>query len=363
MMMMLLLKGQVTSKYYRFLTQSGGWVWVQTYATIVHNSRSSRPHCIVAVNYVLSDVEVRNHFLSWEQLGANNRSEESWSDGLRSATSAPTNRLKHLTPNSSPSPLTDLDSSNMETSPSLPAMPVGAGMESAALSNPSVPGSLVSNPYPGIMNSSPTIYPASCYPVPHSIYDSYDDPRYHNNNSHHPHHHSAAGGGALSHIYNPNSPVQPHSIPVTYPLTAAPAPCLPIANSLCSLYDEGRPWSQGSGSSSSSEDPRYDCPPGGVIHQNPTFLSNGVSGGTLSHSIPNGGSHLNVLQQQHHQNHQHHQNEYLQHHSVQQNLHPSDNNNTLSQQNSFGSASGMYDLEYYACDKYYDKAIPHDPDK
>ncbi|KAG7251642.1 LOW QUALITY PROTEIN: hypothetical protein CRUP_025240 [Coryphaenoides rupestris] len=50
----LLVKGQVTTKYYRFLAKRGGWVWVQSYATIVHNSRSSRPHCIVSVNYVLT---------------------------------------------------------------------------------------------------------------------------------------------------------------------------------------------------------------------------------------------------------------------------------------------------------------------
>ena len=49
-----LVKGQVTTKYYRFLAKQGGWVWVQSYATIVHNSRSSRPHCIVSVNYVLT---------------------------------------------------------------------------------------------------------------------------------------------------------------------------------------------------------------------------------------------------------------------------------------------------------------------
>ncbi|KAK2493361.1 hypothetical protein MC885_005641 [Smutsia gigantea] len=48
---LLLVKGQVTTKYYRFLAKHGGWVWVQSYATIVHNSRSSRPHCIVSVNY------------------------------------------------------------------------------------------------------------------------------------------------------------------------------------------------------------------------------------------------------------------------------------------------------------------------
>ena len=52
----MLVKGQVTTKYYRFLTKDGGWVWMQSYATIVHNSRSSRPHCIVSVNYVIRSV-------------------------------------------------------------------------------------------------------------------------------------------------------------------------------------------------------------------------------------------------------------------------------------------------------------------
>ncbi|XP_026725622.1 single-minded homolog 1 isoform X2 [Trichoplusia ni] len=63
----LLTKGQVTSRYYRFLTKSGGWVWMQSYATIVHNSRSSRPHCIVSVNYVLSDVEEKHLILNISQ--------------------------------------------------------------------------------------------------------------------------------------------------------------------------------------------------------------------------------------------------------------------------------------------------------
>ncbi|XP_076334054.1 single-minded homolog 1-like isoform X1 [Tachypleus tridentatus] len=64
----LLLKGQVTTKYYRFLTKDGGWVWMQSYATIVHNSRSSRPHCIVSVNYVLSDLEAKDLQLQLEQI-------------------------------------------------------------------------------------------------------------------------------------------------------------------------------------------------------------------------------------------------------------------------------------------------------
>ena len=48
-----LAKGQASSMYYRFMSKNGGWVWVQSYLTIVHNSRSSRPHCIVSVNYAL----------------------------------------------------------------------------------------------------------------------------------------------------------------------------------------------------------------------------------------------------------------------------------------------------------------------
>ncbi|XP_026481515.1 single-minded homolog 1-like [Ctenocephalides felis] len=63
----LLCKGQVTTKYYRFPIKTGGWVWMQSYATIVHNSRSSRPLCVVSVNYVLSGQEAKDLILSTEQ--------------------------------------------------------------------------------------------------------------------------------------------------------------------------------------------------------------------------------------------------------------------------------------------------------
>lgn len=56
---------------------------MQSYATIVHNSRSSRPHCIVSVNYVLSDAEVRELVLSNEQLP---RSEESLTNSTSGTT-------------------------------------------------------------------------------------------------------------------------------------------------------------------------------------------------------------------------------------------------------------------------------------
>ncbi|XP_062342208.1 single-minded homolog 2 [Osmerus eperlanus] len=67
---LLLVKGQVTTKYYRMLSKHGGWVWVQSYATIVHNSRSSRPHCIVSVNYVLTEIEYKELQMSQEQSRA-----------------------------------------------------------------------------------------------------------------------------------------------------------------------------------------------------------------------------------------------------------------------------------------------------
>uniref|UniRef100_A0A096LYC0 SIM bHLH transcription factor 2 n=1 Tax=Poecilia formosa TaxID=48698 RepID=A0A096LYC0_POEFO len=67
---LLLIKGQVTTKYYRMLVKHGGWVWVQSYATVVHNSRSSRPHCVVSVNYVLThrDTECQELQLSEDQV-------------------------------------------------------------------------------------------------------------------------------------------------------------------------------------------------------------------------------------------------------------------------------------------------------
>ncbi|KAJ0000615.1 hypothetical protein NQD34_012457 [Periophthalmus magnuspinnatus] len=86
---LLLVKGQVTTKYYRFLSKHGGWVWVQSYATIVHNSRSSRPHCIVSVNYVLTDTEYKGLQLSLDQIS----SKSSFSYSSNSSTDRPRGRV------------------------------------------------------------------------------------------------------------------------------------------------------------------------------------------------------------------------------------------------------------------------------
>ncbi|CAH8493134.1 unnamed protein product [Dicrocoelium dendriticum] len=68
----LLIKGQVTTPYYRLLTKQKGWVWMQSYATIVQNTRSSRPNCVVSVNYLLSGVEHRDSSFTMEQLNLDN---------------------------------------------------------------------------------------------------------------------------------------------------------------------------------------------------------------------------------------------------------------------------------------------------
>merc|ERR1719461_937725 len=68
----LLNKGQASTKYYRFLTNNGGWVWIQSYLTIVHNTRSSRPHCIVSVNYAISQREYPDVIINAEQVRPSN---------------------------------------------------------------------------------------------------------------------------------------------------------------------------------------------------------------------------------------------------------------------------------------------------
>ncbi|KAM4736336.1 single-minded homolog 1-A [Anableps anableps] len=89
---LLLVKGQVTTRYYRFLAKQGGWVWVQSYATIVHNSRSSRPHCIVSVNYVLTETEYKGLQLSLDQA----TSKASFPFSSNSATNSLTENCKTL---------------------------------------------------------------------------------------------------------------------------------------------------------------------------------------------------------------------------------------------------------------------------
>lgn len=46
-------KGQATTGQYRMMAKKGGFVWVETQATVIYNPKNSQPQCIVCVNYVL----------------------------------------------------------------------------------------------------------------------------------------------------------------------------------------------------------------------------------------------------------------------------------------------------------------------
>nr|ABO26712.1 hypoxia-inducible factor 1 alpha [Acipenser gueldenstaedtii]QRW93028.1 Hypoxia-inducible factor 1 alpha [Acipenser sp. YT-2021] len=52
----LFAKGQAITGQYRMLAKKGGFVWVETQATVIYNTKNSQPQCIVCVNYVLSGV-------------------------------------------------------------------------------------------------------------------------------------------------------------------------------------------------------------------------------------------------------------------------------------------------------------------
>ncbi|KAG7461301.1 hypothetical protein MATL_G00208600 [Megalops atlanticus] len=63
----LFAKGQVTTGQYRMLAKKGGFVWVETQATVIYNTKNSQPQCIVCVNYVLSGVVEGDLVLSLRQ--------------------------------------------------------------------------------------------------------------------------------------------------------------------------------------------------------------------------------------------------------------------------------------------------------
>ncbi|XP_013925478.1 PREDICTED: hypoxia-inducible factor 1-alpha [Thamnophis sirtalis] len=60
-------KGQVTTGQYRMLAKQGGYVWVETQATVIYNTKNSQPQCIVCVNYVLSGIVQRDLVFSLQQ--------------------------------------------------------------------------------------------------------------------------------------------------------------------------------------------------------------------------------------------------------------------------------------------------------
>lgn len=63
----LFAKGQVSTGQYRMLAKRGGFVWVETQATVIYNNKNSQPQCVVCVNFVLSGIEEEKLIMSLEQ--------------------------------------------------------------------------------------------------------------------------------------------------------------------------------------------------------------------------------------------------------------------------------------------------------
>uniref|UniRef100_A0A3P9M2A3 Hypoxia-inducible factor 1-alpha n=1 Tax=Oryzias latipes TaxID=8090 RepID=A0A3P9M2A3_ORYLA len=64
----LFAKGQVCTGRYRMLAKSGGFVWVETQATVIYNTKNSQPQCVVCVNFVLSGIQEEKLIMSLEQI-------------------------------------------------------------------------------------------------------------------------------------------------------------------------------------------------------------------------------------------------------------------------------------------------------
>uniref|UniRef100_M4AG94 Hypoxia-inducible factor 1-alpha n=1 Tax=Xiphophorus maculatus TaxID=8083 RepID=M4AG94_XIPMA len=60
-------RGPVTTGQYRMLAKRGGFVWVETQATVIYNNKNSQPQCVVCVNFVLSGIQEEKLILSLEQ--------------------------------------------------------------------------------------------------------------------------------------------------------------------------------------------------------------------------------------------------------------------------------------------------------
>jgi len=66
-------KGQCQTGTYRYLAKFGGYAWVETQATVIYNSRTEKPQCVICVNFVVSGIEEKTVILSDAQLAAESK--------------------------------------------------------------------------------------------------------------------------------------------------------------------------------------------------------------------------------------------------------------------------------------------------
>uniref|UniRef100_UPI00358F139A neuronal PAS domain-containing protein 3-like isoform X2 n=1 Tax=Myxine glutinosa TaxID=7769 RepID=UPI00358F139A len=77
----LLDKGQCITKYYRWLQKSGGFIWVQSGATVTLNSKNTEEKTVIWVNYVLSALEHKSCAMDTNQLHHQPKCTPGTSDG------------------------------------------------------------------------------------------------------------------------------------------------------------------------------------------------------------------------------------------------------------------------------------------
>ncbi|KAL9958944.1 hypothetical protein ACROYT_G036022 [Oculina patagonica] len=63
-----LTKGQVLTKYYRWMNKNGGWVWMQTKASLIPHPTNPELKQMLCLNYLVSEVEHRGVVLGMAQL-------------------------------------------------------------------------------------------------------------------------------------------------------------------------------------------------------------------------------------------------------------------------------------------------------
>lgn len=136
-------KGQVTTRYYRFLTKGGGWVWMQSYATLIHNTRASRQHCIVSVNYVLTKPQFKDLTLSSNQISSPSSAHQS-NATIHSSTSSSTTSSS-IKSHPRPSLVTDSPPLLRSTSNQMPLSMAPMTIGTDVCSNSSSPSAATSN--------------------------------------------------------------------------------------------------------------------------------------------------------------------------------------------------------------------------
>ncbi|XP_067099736.1 neuronal PAS domain-containing protein 3, partial [Osmerus mordax] len=64
----LMNKGQCVTKYYRWIQKNGGYIWIQSSATIAINAKNNNEKNVIWVNYVLSNLEYKDTPIDIAQL-------------------------------------------------------------------------------------------------------------------------------------------------------------------------------------------------------------------------------------------------------------------------------------------------------